>query len=332
MASYLGGGPGSAIYKSVDGGNTWTKLASGLPTSNMGKIGLAISPQKSNVVYAAIELDRRSGGVYRSTDSGSTWIKMSDAVGGATGPHYYQEIYASPHQFDKLYLMDANMQVSEDGGKTFKRMKEEHKHGDNHAMAFIADRPDYILNGSDGGLYESYDNGENWKFFANLPVTQFYDIAIDDSEPFYNIYGGTQDNSTQGGPSRTNNLQGISNGDWTVVLDWDGQQPATEPGNPNIIYAQRQEGTLARIDMKSGEVVDITPKSGDGEPTERYNWDAPILISPHSPTTVYFASQRLWKSTNRGNTWQAISGDLTNNQNRMNLPIMGSTQGYDNAW
>ena len=332
VAAYMGGGPGTAIYKSEDGGETWKKLSSGLPTSNMGKIGLAISPQQPDVVYAAIELDRRTGGIYRSANAGATWVKMSDVVSGATGPHYYQELYACPHNFDKLFLMDMRVQISHDGGKTFQQMKEEHKHSDNHAIAFIADRPDYLLVGTDGGLYESFDGAENWKFFGNLPLTQFYDIAIDDSKPFYKIYGGTQDNSTQGGPSQTDKYQGIENSDWTVVLDWDGQQPATEPGNPDIIYAQRQEGTLARVDMRTGEVTDIKPMSDAGEPYERYNWDAPILVSPHNPKQIFFASQRLWKSEDRGDSWTAISGDLTRNQVRLNLPIMGATQGYDNPW
>jgi photosystem II stability/assembly factor-like uncharacterized protein len=332
VAAYLGGGPGTALHKSTDGGETWTKMTNGLPTSNMGKIGLAISPQKPDVIYASIELDRRTGGIYKSENGGITWNKMSDVVSGATGPHYYQELYASPHQFDKLYLMDVRVQISNDGGKSFSRMKEEYKHSDNHAIAFLADRPDYLLVGTDGGLYESFDNAENWKFFANLPVTQFYDVAIDDSKPFYKVYGGTQDNSTQGGPSRTDKIQGIMNSDWSVVLDWDGQQPATEPGNPNIIYGQRQEGTLSRIDMKTGEVTDIQPSPAEGESFERFNWDAPILVSPHDPKQLFFGSQRVWRSMNRGDEWVAISGDLTRNQTRLNLPIMGSTQSYDNAW
>lgn len=332
VAAYMGGGPGTAIYKSTDGGETWKKLTNGLPATPMAKIGLAISPQDPDVVYAAIELDRRTGGIYRSADAGVTWVKMSDVVSGATGPHYYQELYACPYTFDKLYLMDMRVQISHDGGKTFSLMKEEHKHSDNHAIAFIKDRPNYLLVGTDGGLYESFDGTENWKFFGNLPVTQFYDIAIDDSKPFYKIYGGTQDNSTQGGPSQTDKYQGIENSDWTVVLDWDGQQPATEPGNPDIIYAQRQEGTLARVDMRTGEVTDIKPAPENNESYERYNWDAPILVSPHNPKQLFFASQRLWKSEDRGDSWTAISGDLTRNETRLQLPIMGSVQGYDNAW
>jgi photosystem II stability/assembly factor-like uncharacterized protein len=332
IAAYLGGGPGTALFRSIDGGESWEKLDKGLPASNMGKIGLAISHQKPDVLYAAIELDHREGGLYKSIDRGSNWVKQSDAVSGATGPHYYQELYACPHNFDRLYLMDVRVQISDDGGKTFRTMKEEYKHSDNHAMAFKLSDPDYLLFGTDGGLYESYDLAENWKFFANLPLTQFYKLAVDDAEPFYNVYGGTQDNSTQGGPSRTDNVNGIQNADWKVVLDWDGHQPATEPGNPHIMYGQRQEGHLSRIDLSNGEVIDIQPQAAPGEPHERYNWDAPILVSPHSPTTIYHGSYRLWKSENRGDSWEAISGDLTRNENRLELPIYGKTQSYDNAW
>ncbi|MEL7247783.1 MAG: glycosyl hydrolase [Bacteroidota bacterium] len=332
VAAYMGGGPGTGIHRSTDGGETWEALTNGLPKSSMGKIGLAISPQQPDVLYAAIELNRRSGAVYRSTNRGATWEKRSEAVSGATGPHYYQELYASPHQFDRLYLMDVRIQVSDDGGKNFRRLKEEHKHSDNHAMAFRTDDPDYLLVGTDGGLYESFDLAENWRYMANLPLTQFYKIAVDDTEPFYNIYGGTQDNSTQGGPSRTDKVQGIQNSDWKVILNWDGHQPATEPGNPNIVYAERQEGTLSRVDISTGEVVDIQPQAGANEDYERFNWDAPILVSPHQSTRIYFASQRVWRSDNRGDDWTAISGDLTRDEERFALPIMGSTQSWDNAW
>lgn len=332
VANYIGGGPGSAIYRSNDGGDTWTKLTVGLPTSDMGKIGLAISPQQPDVIYAAIELDRKTGGVFRSSDRGATWEKRSDAVAGGTGAHYYQEIYASPHQFDRIYMMDYIMGVSEDGGKTFSGVNTQHKHVDNHVIAFRKDDPDYLLVGTDGGLYESFDLAKNWRFMENLPVTQFYKLALDDSAPFYNIYGGTQDNSTQGGPSRTDNRHGIQNSDWSVVLDWDGHQTATEPGNPDIVYAERQEGQLSRIDMSTGEVIDIQPQPDKNEPYERFNWDAPILVSPHSPSRIYFASQRLWRSDNRGDNWTAISGDLTRHQERFFLPIMGKVQSWDEPW
>ncbi|MGK7395275.1 MAG: VPS10 domain-containing protein [Candidatus Cyclobacteriaceae bacterium M3_2C_046] len=332
VAAYIGGGPGTAIYRSKDGGETWEKLSKGLPASNMGKIGLAISAQNPDVIYAAIELDRRKGGLYRSDDRGASWEKRSDAVSGATGPHYYQELYASPHQFDKIYLVDVRMQVSEDGGKTFSQMKEEHKHSDNHALAFRMDDPDYLLVGTDGGLYETFDDTENWRFIANLPVTQFYKVALDDTEPFYNIYGGTQDNNTQGGPSRTDNEHGIRNADWFITLFGDGHQPATEPGNPDIMYSEWQEGNLVRVDRTTGEIVYIQPQPAEGEYFERFNWDAPILVSPHSPARIYYASQRVWRSDNRGDSWETISGDLTKNQERIELPIMGKTWGWDAGW
>ncbi|MFK7806383.1 MAG: WD40/YVTN/BNR-like repeat-containing protein [Saprospiraceae bacterium] len=332
VAGYMGGGPGTAIYKSTDGGETWDKLSNGLPSSNMGKIGLVLSPQQPDVVYAAIELDRRKGGVYRSENQGASWQKMSDAVSGGTGPHYYQELFASPHHFDEIYLADNYMQVSFDGGKTFQRMNEEEKHVDNHAVAFKKDDPNYILVGCDGGLYESFDKTKNWKFIDNLPITQFYKIAVDDAEPFYYVYGGTQDNNTQGAPSRTDNSHGIRNADWFVVLGGDGHQPATEPGNPNIVYAQWQQGNLNRHDRVSGENVYIKPQPDLGEKTERFNWDAPVLVSPHQPTRLYFASQRVWKSDDRGDTWEAISGDLTKNIERIQTPFYGKKQKWDNAW
>ncbi len=332
VAAYIGNGPGTALYRSDDGGDTWEKLTNGLPKTSMGKTGLAISPHDPDVLYAAIELDRRTGAVYRSNDGGSSWSKQSNTVTGGTGPHYYQELYASPHQKDRLYLMDNSMQISEDGGKTFYRMNRKNKHGDNHAIAFRKNDPNYLLVGTDGGLYESFDLTKSWKYIENLPVTQFYKLAVDDAEPFYNIYGGTQDNSTEGGPSRTDNLHGIQNSDWRVILNWDGHQPATEPGNPNIVYAERQEGTLSRLDMKTGEAVDIQPQPVEGDAIQRFNWDAPILVSPHKPSTIYFASQRVWKSENRGDSWSAISDDLTKNEERITLPIMGKQQSWDNAW
>jgi len=332
VAAYIGNGPGTALYRSDDGGDTWEKLTNGLPKTPMGKTGLAISPHNPEVLYAAIELDRRKGALYRSDDGGSSWSKQSNTISGGTGPHYYQELYASPHQKDRLYLMDNTMQISEDGGKTFYRMNRKNKHGDNHAIAFKKYDPNYVLVGTDGGLYESFDLTKSWKYIENLPVTQFYKLAVDDTAPFYNIYGGTQDNSTEGGPSRTDNIHGIQNSDWRVVLNWDGHQPATEPGNPNIVYAERQEGALSRLDMKIGEAVDIQPQPAVGDAIPRFNWDAPILVSPHRPSTIFFASQRVWKSENRGDLWTPISEDLTKNEERITLPIMGKQQSWDNAW
>jgi len=332
VAALIDGGPESGIHRSIDGGETWTRLAKGLPKSNMGKIGLAISPQQPDVLYAAIELDNVKGGVWRTANRGATWEKRSDAVAGATGPHYYQELVASPHVFDRIYLMDVRAQVSDDGGANFRRLEEKAKHSDNHALAFRPDDPDWLLMGTDGGLYESFDLAKSWRYVANLPLTQFYKLALDDSEPFYKIYGGTQDNNTQGGPIRTDNVNGITNADWFITLFADGHQPAVEPGNPDIVYSEWQEGNLVRTDRATGGIVYIQPQPEPGDPPERFNWDAPILISPHSPTRLYYGSQRVWRSDDRGDSWTTVSPDLTKDEDRMLLPMMGRQWSSTAPW
>ncbi len=332
VAAYIGGGPGSGIHKSVDGGTTWTQLKTGIPKSNLGKIGLTLSPFNSDVIYAAIELDRKKGGIYMSSNRGASWSKQSNTVSGGTGPHYYQELYASPHVEGRLYLMNNYVLISNDHGKTFQRMNERNKHVDSHAMAFKNSDPNYVLFGTDGGLYESFDHTKSWKYIRNLPVTQYYKVAVDDALPFYNVFGGTQDNGSHGGPSQTTSSDGIANADWWKTLGADGHQSATEPGNPNITYGEFQQGALWRIDQTTKETVFIQPQAREGEPAERFNWDAPILVSPHKPSRLYFASQRVWKSENRGDEWTPISKDLTLNQDRITLPMYGKQQSWDNAW
>jgi photosystem II stability/assembly factor-like uncharacterized protein len=333
VAALVNGGPESGIHKSTDAGKSWRELENGLSEDeDMGKIGLAVSPQNPDVVYATIELAHRKGGFYRSTDGGESWESRNDYISGGTGPHYYQEIFASPHKFDRVYQMDVRMHVTEDGGKTFRQVEHKHKHSDNHALAFDPDDPDYLLVGSDGGLYQTWDLGKNWKFVANLPVTQFYKLAVDYDEPFYNIYGGTQDNSTQGGPSRTDNVNGIRNSDWFITLFADGHQPAVDPTNPDIIYSEWQVGNLVRYDRKTGEIVYIQPQPGKDEPWDRFNWDAPILISPHDPARLYYASQRVWRSDDRGDSWRPISDDLTRDRDRLALPMMERVWSYDAVW
>ena len=332
VAALMGGGPGTAIYRSDDGGENWTKLSNGLPKSNMGKIGITISPQNPDVVYAAIELDRKSGAVYRSENRGASWKKMSNTVSGGTGPHYYQELYASPHKFDRLYLMNVRVLTSEDGGKTFVQLKEKNKHSDNHAIVFKKDDPNYIMIGTDAGIYETFDLAETWRYIKNLPLTQFYKVAVNNAEPFYHIFGGTQDNGSAGGPSATDEREGIANKHWYKTLFADGHQSATDPVYNDIIYAETQQGGLHRIDLTTGEQTSVQPQASEGEPHERFNWDAPILVSPHNPARLYFASYRVWKSENRGDDWETISGDLTRNEDRITLPIMGRQQSWDNAW
>ncbi len=332
VAVVMDGGPGTGIHKSTDGGETWRELTNGLPEEIMGKTGLAISPQDPDVIYATIELANRTGGFWRSSDGGETWEKRNEYLSGGTGPHYYQELFASPHQFDRVYQMDVQMHVTENGGTDFTELDHESKHSDHHAMAFRPDDENYLLVGTDGGIYESFDLGENWRFVNNLPVTQFYKVAVDYDEPFYNVYGGTQDNNSQGGPSRTMSNVGIRNGDWFITLFADGHQSAVDPTNPDIVYAQSQQGGLTRFDRRTGENVYIRPQAREGDAPERYNWDSPILISPHAASTLYFGTQRVWKSEDYGDSWEAISTDLTRDENRVRQPVMGRTWSYDSPW
>lgn len=332
VAALINGGPESGLHKSTDGGATWRELTNGLPDEDKGKIGLAYSTQNPEVVYATIELAHRDGGFYRSTDGGESWNKRNDFISGGTGPHYYQEIFASPHAFDRVYQMNNSLRVTEDGGTTFVPVPEDNKHGDSHALAFRASDPDYLLCGSDGGVYESFDLGQSWKFMANLPVTQFYKLAVDYDEPFYHVVGGTQDNSTQYGPVRTDNETGIRNSDWEITVFADGHQPAIDPTDPNIVYSEWQEGSLIRWDRKTGEIVFIQPQPGEGEAQDRFNWDSPILISPHDAQTLFFAGQRVWRSDDRGDSWTPISGDLSRGIDRLEQEIMGRVQSFDAIW
>ncbi len=323
----INGGPESAIHKSTDGGKTWKKLENGLPKEEMGRIGLAISPVNPDVVYAVIEAADKGKGFYRSTDAGGSWEKRSDYVPG--GPMYYNEIFADPKNVERVYSMDVWMMVTDDGGKSFRRVGETYKHVDNHALWINPNNNDHLINGCDGGIYESWDRGATWDFKSNLPITQFYRVTVDHSAPFYYVYGGTQDNQTLGGPSQTRNTHGITNSDWFVTLGGDGFWAAVDPEDPNIVYSEYQYGGLVRFDRKTGEQVDIQPQPGPGEPALRWNWDSPMIISPHSRTRLYFAAQRLFRSDDRGDNWKAVSPDLTQQIDRNKLKVMGRIWSID---
>ena len=325
-------GPESGIHKSVDGGETWSELKSGLPGGNLGKISLGVSFQKSNVVYATIELPKRKGGFWRSDDYGQSWTKTSDFVSGGTGPHYYQELWVDPHRFDVLYQANNNFVRSVDGGKTWDVIEGKHKHVDNHAVAFHPTDKDFVVVGCDGGVYISHDFCKTYRFCANLPVTQYYKVDVDYDFPFYHIAGGTQDNYSHYGPTRTNRVQGIVNSDWVKTIGGDGHDGAIDYEDPNIIYAESQQGYIRRYDRKTGEAIDIRPRPDEGEEDFRFNWDSPILISPHSHTRIYIGSKFLHRSEDRGESWTTISPDLSRNISRFTLPTMGRVPSIDAAY
>lgn len=377
----VGGGPESAIFKSTDGGQTWRRLTKGLPQGDLGRIALAVSPQRSNVVYAHIQTAAKErGAFYRSENGGETWERRG-ATPVQTG-EYYGEIFTDPHRFDRLYIMDTVVQMTDDGGKTFTRLRWP-VHVDHHALAFDPVDPNHWLSGNDGGLYETYDGGQTWRHFTNMPATQYYRVTVDDAVPFYNIYAGSQDNGTHGGPARTAHRLGIRNADWGVYGGGDGMQPRVEPGNPNIVYVSSQYGALVRIDKTTGRTVPIKPRldspkdkqppkketstkkekeqesvrekdapgtksnklSKDSKAVEeqekstqpssgkaggdnlRWGWDAPLLISPHSPTRLYMAANRLFQSDDRGTTWKVISPDMTRQLDPLKVPLMGKLWG-----
>jgi len=322
----IDGGPESAIYKSTDAGEHWNKLKSGLPTEDMGRIGLAVSPADPNMVYATIEAANGKGGVFRSTDKGATWERRNEFNEGAM---YYGQIIADPKNSDRIFVMTVYMRESNDGGKTLHKINEANHHGDNHALWIDPDNTKHTLLGSDGGVYESFDGFTAWQFKANLPTVQFYDVAVDNALPFYNVCGGTQDNYSWCGPSRTKNVNGMVNSDWYVTTGGDGFRSQVDPEDPNTIYSESQYGVLVRYDKRTGEEILIQPQEEKGEPPLRWNWDSPLIISPHSHTRLYFGANKLFRSDDRGNTWKPISGDLTRQIDRNKLPVMGKIWGPD---
>lgn len=320
--TYISGGPESDLYKSTDGGKSFTKITAGLPSGEKGRFSLSISPVNPDIHYLMIE----ESGFYRSENNGQSWNKVGDHQ---TSGNYYVEIYASPHDVNTIYSMDTYAQISTDGGKTFKPLGENGKHVDNHAIWIDPKNPSHLLIGCDGGLYETWDHASTWHFKPNLPITQFYRVALDNNEPFYYVYGGTQDNFSLGGPSRTIHDRGTINSDWFVTQSGDGFESQVDPIDPNIVYAQAQYGALQRFDRRSGEGMYIQPPASAYSEALRWNWDAPLLISPHNHKTLYFAANVLFKSDDQGNSWKAISGDLTRQLDRNTLPIMGKVWSID---
>ncbi len=326
----VAGGPESGVWKSVDGGDTWRDVTKGLPDGDLGRIAIAASPIQPNVVYALAAATMGRSGFYRSHDGGENWVRMSDYI--VVDPQYYGELYPDPHRMDRVYAADVHFHVTDDGGRTFRRVNSRFKHVDNHALVFDPEDPEYLLAGTDGGLYESFDRAESWRYVPNLPITQFYRVGLDESLPFYSVYGGTQDNSSVGGPSRTANRHGIRSSDWFVTHGGDGFQARVDPRDPNVVYTQSQYAGIVRYDRRSGEELDIQPQPGAGEPALRWHWDAPLILSPHDPGRIYFAAQKLFRSEDQGSGWTAVSGDLSRGLDRNQRRVMGRMWPPEAVW
>ena len=320
------GGPESALWRSLDAGKTWSRVAGGFPGGELGRIGLNHAPSNPSVIYAQVEAGEGRGGLYRSADNGVIWERRNsfDSQG-----QYYAKVVVDPADPDRVYVMNVSIMVSNDGGRTQAPLASRHKHVDNHDIWIDPRNNSHYLVGCDGGVYETFDKGENWIFKANLPIPQFYDIAVDEAAPFYNVYGGTQDNFSFGCPSRTRNAHGITNADCFVTHGGDGFHTRVDPKDPNTVYATMQNGGLVRFDRRTGERVGIQPQPAKGDPPMRWNWDSPLLISPHANTRLYFGAQRLYRSDDRGDSWRAVSPDLTRQLDRNQLPVMGKVWGVD---
>jgi photosystem II stability/assembly factor-like uncharacterized protein len=314
------GGPESGLHKSTDGGKTWRRIRSGLPSGDLGRIVIAFSPARSGLVYAKVEAAQQPVALYASLDAGESWERRGNVQ---AQPMYYKNIHADPKDADRVYVPSVQTQVSDDGGRTFRDLGERNKHVDNHYLWIDPDDAQHLLEGCDGGLYESWDGGRLWRHFTNLSVTQFYNVEVDNASPIYNVYGGTQDNATLGGPSRSRTPDGATNNDWFVVTGGDGFVARIDPTDPNIVYAESQYGGIVRLDRRTSERVNIKPVEGKGEAPLRFNWESPFVISPHNASRLYFGASRLFRSDDRGNTWRAVSPDLTRQTNRNLLPVMG---------
>ncbi len=335
---FAGSGPGSALYKTTDGGATWKKLEKGLPwdpeakpargrrgdngedpkaeREQVGRIGVNFYRRDPNVVYALIEA--ANGGIFRSDDHGESWTKMSD-----TDPRgsYYSQVVIDPNNDQRIWVLGASMYTSDDGGRTFKTNVVQRIHGDYHAMWIDPANSNHMITGSDGGIYSSHDRGRSWDYLNNFPLGQFYEIGLDMQRP-YRICGGLQDNNVWCGPSATFDQKGITNSDWFTIGGGDGFYAQIDPNDPNTVYTESQDGNLLRRNLVTHESRFIRPVAPEGE-RYRFQWNTPIVVSAFDSHTIYYGGNYLFKSTNRGDDWTRLGPDLTNNEDRDKLPIMG---------
>jgi hypothetical protein len=315
---FNGGGLGSAMWKSSDAGRTWTKLTQGVPSGPLGRIGMDVYRANPNILYARIEHEKESG-TYRSDDAGLSWRKMSSVN---PRPMYFSQIRIDPNNDLRVYVLGVRIHISDDGGKTF--IENGALHSDHHAMWINPKNSNHIIDGTDGGIGISWDKGANWEAVYNMDLGQFYHVTYDMETP-YNVCGGLQDNYTWCGPTRVRSRTGIANDQWFQIHGGDGFEAQIDPKNSRIIYAESQNGNISRVDKVSNERKSIRPLPARGEAPYRWNWNTPILMSPHDPATIYVAANKVFKSTDRGQSWTAISPDLTHATDRDGLRLMGQT-------
>ena len=337
---FNGGGPGSGLHRTFDGGATWTELTEGLPEGDKGRIGVDIFRQDGNVVYALVEADARSpdagffgggggdesqSGLYRSLDRGDSWEKMSSTN---PRPMYYSQVRIDPSNPDRIYVLGGNLMVSDDGGRTFRSDGAAQVHVDHHALWINPADPDHLILGSDGGVAASWDGTGHWRMFDNLPLGQFYAIGFDMRDPYY-VCGGLQDNDPWCGPSNTRSFHGIRHQDWYETAYGDGFFTIVDPTDSTIVFSESQHGNMNRYDLTTGEKTPMRPitgprADGDTAKTYRFNWNSPLQLSPHDPATVYLGANYLLRSRDRGMSWEEVGGlDLTKQIDRDELEIMG---------
>lgn len=321
--SMIGGGAEGGLWRSTDGGDRWERVGNGFPTTPVGRVGVTFCPSNPDIMYAtAVGPD---GGTFRSVDGGASWERRNATM---QSHWYYGELFCDPANPERVYAPMTPLLRSEDGGKTFADIVENQVHADHHTLWINPKDPDHLMVGNDGGIYISRDAGKRWEWRSNLPVMQLYTVAADMQEPFYHVYGGTQDNGSWGGPIGTRYEDGIANEDWTFLSGGDGFYAVADPTDANIVYSQSQYGTLLRTNRKSLEQKRIQPwQPQQGEfPPYRWNWSAPLVISPHDPKTLYFGANVVFRSRDRGDTWERISPDLTRQLSRDKLPLQGKVQ------
>jgi Sortilin, neurotensin receptor 3, len=321
---FNGGGPGSGLYRSTDGGLHWTKMGTGgigrgLPQGEWGRSAVEVYRKNSNIVYTLVE-HATLGGVYRSEDRGATWARMSDTN---PRPSYFSQLRIDPNNDQKIWLGGVNIYMSEDGGRTFSQTRFRNVHSDVHAIWIDPSNSDHLLSGNDGGVWSTWDSGRNWEHFNNIALGQFYEVAFDYQKP-YHVCGGLQDNYSWCGPSTSLQSTGIGNADWITVEGGDGFYNRIDPTDPNIIYAESQDGSLSRRDLKTSESKSIRPQEdNDQSPRYRFQWNSPLLISAHDPKTIYYGGNYLFKSTDRGDNWIRLGNDLTTAADRDKMTILG---------